>query len=91
MERDDRWTEAVAVGSLAFVGKVKEEFGVKAMHRSATEVDGMFTLREEGQAYTRFFAGKNGALKLDNGRFWEDKSERQRTLRGPTPEYRLAG
>ena len=78
-ERDDRWSEAVAVGSLAFVEKVKRELGVKAMHRTATEVGGTFTLREEGEAYTRVFAGKNDALRVDNGRFWEEKAERQGT------------
>ena len=31
--RDARWSEAVAVGSLAFVGKVKIELGFKAAHR----------------------------------------------------------
>src|SRR5262245_6174854 len=31
--RDARWTEAVAVGSLAFVEKVKSELGFKAAHR----------------------------------------------------------
>jgi hypothetical protein len=29
--RDARWSEAIAVGSLAFVEKVKSELGVKAM------------------------------------------------------------
>jgi hypothetical protein len=31
--RDARWSEAVAVGSLAFVEKVKSELGFKAAHR----------------------------------------------------------
>jgi hypothetical protein len=31
--RDARWTEAVAVGSLAFVEKVKSELEFKAAHR----------------------------------------------------------
>jgi hypothetical protein len=31
--RDARWSEAVAVGSLAFVEKVKGELGIKAAHR----------------------------------------------------------
>jgi len=30
--RDARWSEAVAVGSLAFVEKIKGELGVKALH-----------------------------------------------------------
>ena len=31
--RDDRWSEAIAVGSLAFVETVKNDLGVKARHR----------------------------------------------------------
>jgi hypothetical protein len=33
--RDDRWSEAIAVGSLPFVERVKNDLGVKAMHRCA--------------------------------------------------------
>jgi hypothetical protein len=36
--------------------------------------DGTFTLREEGEACTSVFAGKNDALRLDSSRFSEDKS-----------------
>jgi putative transposase len=32
---DERWTEALAVGSQAFVEKVKRELGPKALHRGA--------------------------------------------------------
>jgi putative transposase len=74
-ERDDRWSEAVAVGSFTFVEEVKRELGVKAMHRAATEVDGTFTLREPREAYTSVFAGKNDVPRLDNSRFYEEKSE----------------
>jgi len=74
--REDRWSEAVAVGSLAFIEKVKEELGGKAIHRAATEVDGMFTLREECEVYKHVFAGKNDALRLENTHFWQEKVER---------------
>jgi hypothetical protein len=48
---------ALALGSLAFVEKVKRGRGARAMHRAATETDGTFTLREDGEAYTGGFAG----------------------------------
>jgi hypothetical protein len=32
--RDDRWSEEIAVGSLACVEQVKSELGVKALHRA---------------------------------------------------------
>jgi len=64
---------------LAFVEKVKRDLGVKAVHRSATEVDGTFTLRQQDEAYTSGFAGKNETLRLDNSRFYGEKAERQGT------------
>ena len=50
--RDARWSEAVAVGSLAFVEKVKSELGIKALHRELEQVDGTYALRESGEAYS---------------------------------------
>ena len=38
--RDARWSEAVAVGSLAFVEKVKSQLGIKALHRELEQIDG---------------------------------------------------
>jgi hypothetical protein len=49
--RDARWSEAVAVGSLAFVEKVKSELGIKAVRRELEQVDGTYALRESGEAY----------------------------------------
>jgi hypothetical protein len=48
--RDARWSEAVAVGSLAFVEKVKSELGIKTLHRELEQVDGTYALRESGEA-----------------------------------------
>jgi putative transposase len=39
--RDDCWSEAIAVGSSAFVAKVKNQLGVKATHRDVIETDGI--------------------------------------------------
>ena len=78
---------------MAFVEKVKEDLGVKAVHRAASEVDGTFALREEGEAYTRVFAGKNDALRLDTGRFWEEKLnyKAHSVVRRRNPELPLSG
>jgi hypothetical protein len=35
--RDDRWSESIAVGSLAFIDKMKSELGVRAAHRDVIE------------------------------------------------------
>jgi hypothetical protein len=37
--RDARWSEAVVVGSLAFVEKVKSELGINALHRNLEQLD----------------------------------------------------
>ena len=54
--RDDRWSEALAVGSLAFVERVKNDLGIKAMHREAVRADGIYALREPSEACARRFA-----------------------------------
>jgi hypothetical protein len=60
MARDGRWSEAIAVGSLSFVEKVKNELGFKAAHREAIEIGGTYALREKREAYGLNFAGERG-------------------------------
>ena len=38
--RDDRWSESIAAGSLAFLEKVKSQLGVKALHREFEQLGG---------------------------------------------------
>jgi putative transposase len=56
--RDDRWTEAIAVGSLAFVEKIKTELGVKALHREFEPVGEAYALQEPSETYAGKFTGK---------------------------------
>jgi putative transposase len=56
--RDDRWSEAIVVGSLAFVEKVKGELGVKALHREFEQLGGGYALREPSGAYAVIWAVK---------------------------------
>ena len=69
--RDARWSEAVAVGSLAFVEKFKSELGIKALHRELEQVDGKYALRESGEAYRDQFDSQNEALRRENTGSWE--------------------
>jgi putative transposase len=69
--RDARWSEAVAVGSLAFVEKVKSELGIKALHRKLEQVNGTYASRESGEAYRGQFGSKNEALTPENTLSWE--------------------
>ena len=73
--RAARWAEGVAVGSLAFVEKVKSELGIKALHRELEQVDGTYALRESGEAYRGQFDSKNEALRPENTLPWERITE----------------
>jgi hypothetical protein len=64
--RDDRWSEAIAVGSLTFVEKVKSELGIKALHREVEQARGAYALRERSEVYGSDFGGKSEALRLEN-------------------------
>src|SRR5215510_9542797 len=56
--RDDRWSEAIAVGSLVFIESVKSELGGRAMHGGVEQKDGTYALRERNEAYNGDFSGK---------------------------------
>jgi len=66
LKRDELWSEAIAVGSQAFVEKVKRELGLKARHRDIDETDGTCILREPRGAYTSDFGPENDALRPKN-------------------------
>ena len=50
--RDNRWSEAIAVGSRPFVEKLKNELGCKAAHRELIEADGLYGRREAPRKLT---------------------------------------
>jgi len=62
--RDDRWSESIAVGSLAFIENVKSELGFNA-HRDVIESDGSYVLREPAEAYALKFAAISTVLPGD--------------------------
>ena len=73
--REDRWSEALAVGSLAFVERVKNDLGVKAAHRKVLAADRTYALREPSEAYTRNLTGENKALSSENTLPWNESLE----------------
>jgi putative transposase len=77
--RDDRWSEAIAVGSLAFVESVKSELGSKAAHRAVEHIDGAYTLREPGEAYNRDLGSESEPLRLENTVSWDENAETAET------------
>ena len=72
--RDDRWSEALAVGSLSFVESVKSELGGKAPHRAVEHTDGAYALRERSEPYGGNFSGKSEQLRPENTFFWNENS-----------------
>jgi putative transposase len=73
--RDDRWSEALAVGSLAFVEKIKGELGIKALHREVLETDGTYALHDPSEAYARNFTCENEPLSSENTLPWNESLE----------------
>jgi hypothetical protein len=75
MVRDDRWSEAIAVGSLTFVNAAKTELGFKAAHRGVIEQGETYELREESETYRPNFGGENEVLSSENAWFWNENPE----------------
>ena len=69
VKRDERWSEALAVGSHAFVEKVKRELAMKARYRDVDEAGETYALREPTNAYKRSFSIKNSVLRSGNATF----------------------
>jgi len=69
--RNDRWSEAIAVGNLALVEKVKSELGFRAVHREVEQKEGMCVLREPTEAYAGKLTFENDALTPENTVAWE--------------------
>jgi putative transposase len=70
--RDDRWSEAIAVGSLPFVENVKSELGIKVLHREVEHIGGRYALRERSEAYGGEFTCENDVLRLENTISWDE-------------------
>jgi putative transposase len=70
--RDDRWSEAIAVGSLRFVEGVKSQLRSRAIHRSVESADGAYAFREQGEAYNAVFGGESEPLRIENSFFWSE-------------------
>ena len=73
--RDERWTEAIAVGDSTFVHKVKSELGFKAMNRRVMEATDTYTLREKSERYSAIFTAESEALRPENTLLWVENAE----------------
>ena len=73
--REAKWSEAVAVGSKAFVEETQQSLGLRAKARSCKSTTDGFQLKEEVGEYSAHFDGKNMQLTQENGHFWNEISE----------------
>jgi putative transposase len=67
---ESKWSQSIAVGSKAFVEKIKDELGMRAVHRRTNKVDESFELREEQSPYITNFNPKNAQLSKNNSYYW---------------------
>ncbi|AGF79257.1 transposase [Desulfocapsa sulfexigens DSM 10523] len=69
--RESKWTQSVAVGSQTFVEKIKNELGMRAIHRGIHKVDESFELRETQIPCSANFSTKNEQLSTENSFLWD--------------------
>jgi hypothetical protein len=65
--RDERWSEAIAVGGKEFIERVQRQLGLAATHRKIEASVELHALRE---GHSR---REMGVLSVDNGHFWKQK------------------
>jgi putative transposase len=64
--REPEWTDAIAVGSEAFVDEIRDKLQARQMGRKVREVGGHYELREQGAAYNAHFAPEKVLLSTEN-------------------------
>ena len=76
--RDGRWSEAIAVGSLPFLERVKSDLGIKALHREFEQLAGAYALREPSESYAGKSTGEIDALRTQNTIVWDERTDHAR-------------
>ena len=69
-QRENCWTESIAIGSSNFVEETKIKLGIKAIGRRVEgRKEDQYVLREEPVAYNSVFDPQKGLLSSDNSYF----------------------
>jgi hypothetical protein len=68
-DKENKWTQSIAVGSKAFIEKMKEALGFRATGRKIIYADDTFELREVLTPY-----GKANNLDSENTFLWDQQS-----------------
>jgi REP element-mobilizing transposase RayT len=73
-QRDEKWTQSIAVGDKEFVMETKAKLGAMAIgRRGVKNVEG-YELKERQSPYNRVFAPEKWSLRLQNDHFWNISS-----------------
>ncbi|MDY6912293.1 MAG: transposase [Chloroflexota bacterium] len=73
--RRDEWTVGIAVGSKAFITKVKALLGARAKGRSILKGDEGYHLREDAAPYKALFEAEKEDIGPKNAYFWDVRDE----------------
>lgn len=63
LDRDECWTDAVAVGSETFVGKMKRDLGTRGRWREVVTSASSSVLRQDRGPYSHFFGSENTLIR----------------------------
>jgi hypothetical protein len=69
-ERQDEWTGGVAVGSNAFIEKVKARLGFRAKGRDVIKTGEVYQLRENATSFEALFEAEKEDIGLENTHYW---------------------
>jgi putative transposase len=69
--REEKWTESIAVGSEAFIEKVKSLMRVLAIGRKSIKAGDSYQLREPAAPYLTHFGRKKDDIGPENTYLWD--------------------
>jgi len=75
LAREAHWSEAVAVGSKAFIEQTRLRLGILANGRSCLSTNDYYQLKEQAGEYHRHFGAENMLLIQENGYYWDEISD----------------
>jgi len=70
LQRQDAWTESIAVGTKEFISETKRNLASSSIGRNIHKRDGMFELREPSVSYSAHFDPKKHVLRPENTYLW---------------------
>ena len=70
-ERQDEWTDSIAVGSRSFIESVNASLGFRAKGRDVIQSGEGYQLRESTTPYKALFEAENQDIGLKNTRLWD--------------------